>query len=187
MNKFWTRTLFYFGSLAACLVMAVTTGCASGGYKLTRKYASWVNSQNIIIRIVLYILTTVVFGVTLLIDTVVFNTMDFWQGKVSEGKYEFKDADKVYQVEHKIVPGTNLKNSTIKILNADNSVHKIVMMNETISGEIDLIIDGQLRSRVRNITTIPVAKTFDHKGDVVEEKVLLLDTHSFSSQFLAQQ
>src|SRR5688572_8030721 len=96
---------FFFLSSIACFTMALTSGCASGGFKLTRQYARWVNSQNIILRIVLYILTFIVFAVTLLIDAVVFNTIDFWEGKVSEGTYDFKDGDKVYQVRHEFLPG----------------------------------------------------------------------------------
>ncbi len=80
MQRYWSKTLFYIGSFLACTIMAITAGCASGGFKLTRKYASWLNSNNIIIRIILYILTSVVFAVTILIDMVIFNTIDFWEG-----------------------------------------------------------------------------------------------------------
>lgn len=53
----------------------LATGCASGGFKLTRQYAQFVNRQQLILRIVLYILTSIVFAATLLIDAVIFNTM----------------------------------------------------------------------------------------------------------------
>ena len=97
MSKIWMKPSFYLSSFAACAIMALTAGCASGGFKLTRQYARWVNSQNIILRIVIYILTSVVFAVTMLIDFVIFNTLDFWNGTVAAGSYEFKDGDKLFQ------------------------------------------------------------------------------------------
>ncbi len=187
MQRYWSKTLFYIGSFLACTIMAITAGCASGGFKLTRKYASWVNSNNIIIRIVLYILTSVVFAVTMLIDMVIFNTIDFWEGKVSGGKYEFKDGEKLYQVHHEIQPGTGLKKSTIKVLNPDQTVIQHVVLNETTTGLIEMTVDGKLRSRVQNITSIPVATMFDESGKVMEEKVLLPNSPIYNGQFLARQ
>ena len=88
MKKLWVKPLLCVTALS--VAMLATAGCASGGFKLTREYARWVNSKNIILRIILYILTAVVFAVTMLIDLVVFNTMDFWNGTVSQGDYKFK-------------------------------------------------------------------------------------------------
>ena len=186
MQRYWSKSLFYIGSLLACSIMALTTGCVSGGFKLTRQYARWVNSQNIIIRIILYILTSVVFAVTLLVDSVIFNTMDFWEGKVSEGKYEFKEGEKTYQVHHEIQPGTRLKRSTIKVVSPDQSLLQHIVLNETLTGEVEMMVDGKLRGRVQNMTSIPVATLFDEKGNVVEEKVLLPNSPIFNGQFLAR-
>jgi hypothetical protein len=154
--------------------MALTTGCASGGFKLTRQYAGWVNSQNIILRIVLYILTSVVFAVTLLIDAVVFNTMDFWEGRVSQGTYEFKDATKTYQVRHEFQPGTQLKRSTIQIKDLNQARLQEIVLSETASGEIEMFIDGKLRTRVHSISEAPVASIFDGSGKLVDEHVVLI-------------
>lgn len=186
MHKFCSKPVFYIGSLLACAMLAFTTGCASGGYKLTRQYARWVNSQNIIIRIIIYLLTSVVFAVTLLIDAVIFNTIDFWEGKVSGGKFEFKEGEKIYQVHHEIIPGSGLKRSTINVTNADQVLVQQIVMNETANGEIELLIDGKVRSHVRNITSIPVATIFDQSGQKTEEKVLLFDATVFTKQLLAR-
>ena len=78
--------------LVMILTFAVTglnSGCASGGFQLTRSFAGWVNSQNVVLRVILYILTAVIFAVTLLIDLLINNTIDFWDGKVSAGTYNF--------------------------------------------------------------------------------------------------
>ena len=186
MLRNWPKSLFYLGSLFACGLMALSTGCASGGYKLTREYAKWVNSKSLIIRIILYILTTVVFGVTLLIDAVVFNTIDFWNGTVSGGKLEFKEGERVYQVNHEILPGTNLKRSTIKVLNADGSPFQLIVLNETTSGEIEFNVDGKTRTRVRNITSIPIASLYDTNGKLTDEKFLLLDVPTMNLQNVAK-
>src|SRR4051794_31680669 len=97
-------------ALAAVMAMALTTGCASGGFQLTRQYAGFVNRQPTILGAVIYILTIPVFVVTLIIDMVYFNTMDFWSGKVSAGTYEFNKDGKVFQVVHEDLP-SKLKRS----------------------------------------------------------------------------
>ena len=147
--------------------MALTAGCASGGFKLTRQYAGWVNSQQLIIRIILYILTAVVFAVTLLIDAVIFNTMDFWEGRVSSGTYHFNSEDKVYQVKHELQPGEGkLKLSTIRVMDQKNELLQVVVLKETSSGEIEMFVDGKIRARVQSINDAPVALAFDKEGKV---------------------
>ena len=111
-----SKLLFYLSSLSASAIMALTTGCASGGFKLTRQYAGFVNRQPTILRIIIYLLTGIVFAVTMLIDMVIFNTIDFWEGRVSAGSYEFKKGDKTFHVRHEFMPGTILKRSTIRVI-----------------------------------------------------------------------
>lgn len=167
-----SRILFYLASFAASLVLALTSGCASGGFKLTRQYAGWVNSQTLILRIVLYLLTFVVFLVTLVIDAVVFNTMDFWEGKVSQGTYDFKDGDKTYQVHHEFQPGTHLRRSTIRIRDVRQTLLQEVVLSETATGEIELFVDGRKRASAQDLTTLPVVAVFDEKGNRVEKRPL---------------
>lgn len=167
MTKFWSNKMFYVASLAACSVMALSTGCASGGFKLTREYSRWVNSQNIILRIVLYILTGVVFAVTLLIDLVLFNTIDFWEGKVSAGDYQFKDQDKTFYVKHEVLDGGR-KQSTIEILGDEGQLLQKVVLIETVKSEIELYVDGKLKTRVTDIHTLPVARFFNTDGSLAK-------------------
>lgn len=150
-----------------------TTGCASGGYKLTRQYARFVNSQNIIIRIVLYIFTSIVFFATLLVDAVVFNTMDFWNGTVSQGTHEFIQDDKKFFVNHEI-DSQNFKKSTIQIASLDGKHLQEVVLRQVSKTEIEVIVDGQLRSRISDINSFPIAKHFDAKGSLVSENSVLL-------------
>lgn len=171
MQKIMARPMSYLSAFAACAVMSVATGCASGGYKLTRSYARWVNSQELILRVVLYILTSFVFVVTLLIDAVVYNTMDFWQGRVSAGDYQFKSGEKTYQVRHEILPN-QLKRSTIQILDAQNKPEHEVILSETDDKEIEVYVDGQLRSRVRHISELPMASIYDSHGDLESERMI---------------
>jgi hypothetical protein len=171
MQRTLSKSLFYIGSFLACSLIAMTSGCASGGFHLTREYAGWLNSQNIIVRIVLYVFGFVVFFVTLLVDMVILNTADFWQGRVSAGNYQFKDGDKTFLVHHEFLPTTNLKRSTIQVLEHGKKLQE-VMLSETTSGEIEFYIDGKIRTRVRDLHSIPVATLFDEKGHASEEKVL---------------
>jgi hypothetical protein len=174
MTKIWTKPSFYLSSFVACAIMALTAGCASGGFKLTRQYARWVNSQNIILRIVIYILTSVVFAVTMLIDFVIFNTLDFWNGTVAAGSYEFKDGDKVFQVKHEFLPGTQLRKSTIQVMGSDQKLLQEVVLSETNQGQIEMFVDGKLKTRVDEISKIPMITYFDHQGQQTGEKTMLI-------------
>ncbi len=172
MIRWLSRFLFSSLSLWGALVLALTTGCASGGYKLTRQYARFVNHQNILLRIVLYLLTSVVFAVTLLIDMVVFNTMDFWNGRVSQGVYEFRDGDKTYVARHQIFPESGLRQSTIQVLNRERDTLQEVVLRETASEEIELFVDGKLQTRVRDLRSLPIASFFNNRGELVREHAL---------------
>jgi hypothetical protein len=171
MQRFLSKTLFYMG-FASAAFLSMATGCASGGYKLTRQYAGWVNSQNVILRVIIYILTMVVFAVTILIDTVVFNTMDFWNGRVSQGDYNFKDGEKTYFVRHEILPGSGLKRSTIQVSDLNGKHLQEVVLSQTPQGEIIMTVDGVERTKVKDITGIPVASIYGADGKLVEQKAL---------------
>lgn len=174
MRAFWKKSLLVYTALSVAILFSA--GCASGGFKLTRQYARWVNSQNIILRIIIYILTGIVFAVTLLIDMVVFNTMDFWNGTVSQGDYNFKGEDKVYHVKHEILPGTLLKRSTINVFTHDEKtkIQKVVL-NETPTGEIEMFVDDKIRARVKNISSLPVVSVYNKAGQFLENQILRFD------------
>ncbi len=132
------------------MVMAFNSGCASGGFKLTRQYAGFVNKQNLILRIVLYILTAIVFAVTILADVVIFNTMDFWDGKVSQGTYHYNDDGRMYAVTHKYNSG-NLRESIIQVTDLTGNRHQTIALTETSNHEVEIRVDGVLKSKVKNV------------------------------------
>lgn len=173
---FFNGTLMKSGLLItgvwAALVGGLMSGCASGGYKITRQYSGWVNKQNIILRIVLYILTGIVYAVTLLIDAVIFNTMDFWQGRVSQGTYEFSKDEKTYVATHKIHSESGLKESRIVITGKGLAKSQEVVLRETAQSEIEVFIDGMLKGKVTDITAIPMLSLYDTSGKKVETRPL---------------
>jgi hypothetical protein len=169
LQKYW---LFFLGSFLACSVMSLTTGCASGGWKLTRQYAGWLNSQPIILRVIIYILGFIIFFVTILVDVVVLNTMDFWEGKVSAGDYHFKDGDRTFFAHHEYMPGTQLKRSSIQVKDNDGKLLQNVVFQETVEHDIELFVDGVLRARGHDMKTMPAVTMFDAKGRMTQEKVL---------------
>jgi hypothetical protein len=123
-----------------------------------------VNKQHIIVRIIIYLLTGIVYAVTLLVDMVVFNTMDFWEGRVSAGEYNFKEGERTFHVHHEVLPGAPLKRSTIRVFGADGKLAQTVVMQQTTEGEIELSVDGVVRSRVRDIHGLPMVSSYDSKG-----------------------
>lgn len=174
MIRALSRPLFYLSAAIASFYIAVNTGCVSGGFHLTRKYAKFVNSKNIILRIVLYIFTGVVFAITLLIDAVVFNTIDFWKGTVSAGNYEYQQGDKKFYAHHEISP-EGLKRSTIVVRDLVGKQIQEVILAETNLKEIEMYVDGQLRTRVTDVETLPIAKVYDPAGNILDERMLLPD------------
>jgi|GEM_PF-1711324 len=170
MHKILQRPFAYFCSFLASMMMS---GCVSGGFSLTRSYAHFVNGQrNPILRVVIYILTGIIFAVTLLIDMVVYNTLDFWDGRVSAGDYKFQQGERTYYAHHEIAPGTHLKSSVIRIHDNNDKLLQTVALQETTSGEIEMFVDGVKRCQVKNISDIPIATTFDQNGAVVATEVL---------------
>lgn len=161
MSKVAMKPFAYLGAFLACTIMSMTTGCASGGFKLTREYAHFVNRQPVILRVILYIFTSVVFAVTMLIDMVVFNTMDFWNGTVAAGDYSFKNGDKTYQARHEFMPVTGLRRSTIQIFDQDQKLLQKVVLAETAEHQIEVFVDGTLKARVHGISDVPVASFYN--------------------------
>lgn len=142
---------------AAWSALLTTAGCASGGYKLTRQYAGFVNRQPLILRIVLYILTSIVFAATLLIDSVIFNTMDFWEGRVSQGTFEFQKDGKSYVAQHSYLPGTRLRQSHIQVFQTGGKMIQDVVLRETTDHAVEVFVDGRLIERVTELRESLVA------------------------------
>lgn len=172
MKSFIMQRFSWASAFAACFVLAFTSGCASGGFKLTRQYAKWVNSQGTVLRVVLYILTSVVFAVTLLIDLAINNTVDFWDGKVSAGTYRFEKDGKNYVLNHEVLPGEKLRKSTIQIFDGANGLVQELVLRETPHGEIEMYLDGKLRTKVRRISEIPIASFYDPEGKLIREELV---------------
>lgn len=156
-------------------LVSVSTGCASGGWKLTREYARFVNRQHIIIRCVLYILTAVVFVATMLIDAVIFNTMDFWDGRVSQGTYEFNEQGRRYLARHTLSPETGLRESRIEVFEGDKRLQDTIL-REVAGGQIEIYVDGVLKGRVDDIRSAPMLSFFNEKGEKTGSRLMFQET-----------
>ena len=176
MTLFFKKALRIF--LAATLLcgLGANTGCASGGYKLTRRYATFVNHQNIIIRIVLYILTSIVFVATLLIDAVVFNTIDFWEGRVSANDYSFEKDGKMYLVKHYYLGEKKLRNTEIEIYSKNNGLmkaaEKSIHLAETETGQVQIFEDGALKETIDSIYQLKMSEPSLKEDLQATQKVL---------------
>lgn len=180
------KLFFYVSAFLASSVIALSTGCLSGGFKLTRQYARWVNSQMIILRIVLYIVTLPIYAVTLVVDAVLFNTMDFWNGTVAAGAYKFDHEDKTYFVNHGFQPGTQLKKTQVQIKDKSLALLQTMDLLETPSGEIEMYIDGKLRTKVTDVNSFPIASVFNAQGEKISEEGVLTSMPLANAQVLAR-
>lgn len=174
-------------SFFSVAIVAFSTGCMSGGFKLTRQYARWVNSQMIVLRIVLYIVTLPIYAVTMLVDAVIFNTMDFWNGTVAAGAYEFKKDDKTYFVNHEFQPGTLLKKSIIDVRDTNSKLVQTVVIKETAANEIELWVNGKLRSKVKDLESFPIATIFEADGMIDRQEAPLMVTAPNAYQAIAHR
>jgi hypothetical protein len=154
------------------IIGGLNTGCASGGYKLTRQYAGFVNKQNLILRVVLYLLTGIVFAATMLIDLVIFNTMDFWEGRVSQGTYNFNKDGVTYVAEHSLQPG-GLRQSKITTLNGD--VRQEMILRETAARKIQVVVDGVLKGEVSDLNELPKLTLYNSNGQSLGSQLLFAD------------
>ena len=165
------RTVLIFTATWSALVLSQLSGCASGGFKMTRSYARWVNSTPIILRIVLYLLTGIVFVVTQILDLVIFNTLDFWNGTVSAGHYQFEKEGRLFQVEHSNEHG--LRRTVISVFRDQKQEHQY-RIQETPEGKIELYQGEVLHTRVDHLDTLPMITTFALDGKTVQAKSLLV-------------
>lgn len=174
MIKIWSKFLFYTSSFVAAFVLAFTSGCASGGYKTTRQYAGWLNSQNVVVRVILYLLTAIVFFFTLIIDYVVFNTIDFWSGKVSSGTYKHEKDGQTFVAVHSFQEGTQLRQSVITVTDSSHQLLQTVRLTETADLKIELYVDGVLRAKVDSLDSLPMITSFDKNGVMLERQSILM-------------
>jgi hypothetical protein len=99
--------------------------------------------------------------------------MDFWNGTVSQGTHEFIQNDKKFFVHHQI-DSQNFKKSTIQVASLDGKHLQEVVLRQVSKTEIEVLVDGHLRSRISDINSFPIAKHFDAKGSLVSENSVLL-------------
>ena len=168
--------------IVAFSFLGFSTGCASGGYKITRGFSRWVNKQHIIIRIVLYIFLMPVWGITLLIDAVVFNTMDFWQGRVSQGTYNFEENGKQYWVKHELQEGTQLKKSTIRVMDLAEQKVREIIVKENRDHTVEVYLDGKLRRKASGVKGFALISDFDEAGLLTKKIPVDLKRNTFATK-----
>jgi hypothetical protein len=150
-----------FRLLAAITACGIGAGCVSGGFMTTRTVAKWLNSQNIVLRVVLYVFIWPVFLITMLADEVIFNTIDFWSGKVTAQNSVFEKDGVRVQVAHSLTP---LRRSVFTI-DGKNGEHSIIELRESALGSIEVYKDGQKRTEVKDIrSAFPTYVSFENDG-----------------------
>jgi hypothetical protein len=164
-------------TIYAAVTGGILSSCASGGFKLTRQIAQMVNKQQVIIRVIIYILAgVIIFGITLLVDMVILNTLDFWEGRVSANTYEFEKDGKTYVAHHRYQEGTQLKESHLQVFDTQKNLLQDVVIRETAELEVELFVDGILKAKAKDLMSLPKIIAYTDKG--VRES-LLASTFSF--------
>ena len=150
--------------LAAVLASGVVVGCASGGFTTTRSVSKFINSKGIILRIVLYIVLWPVLIITMLADEIVFNTIDFWTGKVSAQNKVFEKNGVRVMVAHSLTP-LHRSVLTIEPKKGDRTV---IELRETATGSVEVYRDGVKRTEVKDIqSAFPMLSLYQDNGKAV--------------------
>lgn len=174
------KLLLIFMSFLTFIAATVTTGCMSGGFKWTRRYAQFVNSTHIVVRVVLYILTLPVYAITYLVDAVIFNTMDFWNGRVSAGRYEFKTDQHTYVVHHGFGdPARTLRHSKIEIW-GKGVLLETTDINENSEGEILVTKNNISTLKVTQLSTLPLIQFYSIDGSHITKTEMFIDKSSIA-------
>lgn len=108
--------------------------------------------------------------------------MDFWEGRVSANTYEFEKDNKKFFVKHEISPETKLKKSTIEVKDFNQKLLQTVVLKETEKEEIELYVDGVLRTKVDNIRSLPRLTSFDKSGKLLEKKYIDLNNTAVATK-----
>jgi hypothetical protein len=153
------------------------TGCASGGYKLTRAYARFINSKPLLLRIVLYIFIGIFFVVTELLDALIFNTVDFWSGKVSANQHRFEKDGNVIEVAHSRSP---LRQSVFDISERSGKKTR-VELREVADQKVDVYVNGTRKARLDSIDEAMSSLTMFGRDGVSP-----ISRHAFDAQDFAE-
>lgn len=163
--------------LMAFSAMGLTaSGCASGGYKLTRSYARFINSKPLLLRIVLYIFIGIFFVVTEILDALIFNTVDFWSGKVSANQHRFEKDGTVVEVAHSRSP---LRQSVFDITERNGKKTR-VELREVADQKVDVYVNGTRKARLDSIEDAMSSLTM-----FGEDGVSPVSKHTFDAQDFA--
>ena len=137
------------------LMMAVTTfssGCAAGNFGFTRGVAKWNLKMALLPRILVYILFVIipVYGVALLLDLILNNTIEFWTGSAlltAQNKTFYKDGLRV-DVVHSADP---LRKTVMTVYDKMGKVSSVVELRENSHQAIELYVDNVKKAEVTNI------------------------------------
>lgn len=176
MTKLYKKITLLTAAFLSIGVTLTNTGCASGGYHLSRTLAGWMNKQDLLIRVLLYIFLGGAFFFTILADMIYFNTVDFWTGKVTAGIYEYKDSDKAYVVNHSFE--NDLKRTEIQISDLKGKKLQNILLKETATHEIELYVDGTLKAKVNDLESLPKISYMDSKGNVLKQEIVPQSTYA---------
>jgi hypothetical protein len=167
-------------SLVTLAVFSMTafSGCAAGRFHLTRAVGGWNNRMPLLPRILVYVAFVIipVYGVTLLADFLVTNTIDFWSGTSTASNASYERDGVKYAVVNRKDP---LKH-TIITAQAPNKLPQVIEFKEQASGKIALWIDGVQRAEVSDLNEMnSQLKIYSQDG------ITLASQHTLTPEFIA--
>ena len=138
--------------LAVIIPSTFMNGCAAGNYGFTRSVAKWNLRMSVIPRVLIYIVFIIVpvYGVAVLLDLILNNTIEFWSGKaVVNAKNESfeRDGYRVY-VAHTRDP---LRKSEFQSYDQSGKLQGTLLLSEESSGSISVFVNGVKRGQVKEI------------------------------------
>lgn len=148
-NKSFIRTWAIL--LILCFSNIGLSGCAAGNFSLTRSVGRWNRKFTEIPRVLIYIAFVIipVYPIAMLVDLVVTNTIDFWQGGSASAMNNtiYKDGYKI-KIAHSADP---LRKSIMQSYDKNEKLVSTVELRETEQHTIEVYLDGVKKSEVNSI------------------------------------
>ncbi|MEW6055997.1 MAG: DUF3332 family protein [Bdellovibrionota bacterium] len=156
-------------SLCVLLVLGLFglsfSGCAGGNFNLVRSVAKWNLRMSLLPRVIVYLAFIIipVYPIALLLDAILFNTIEFWTGKpvLTAKNQKFEKDGVTVEIAHFLDP---LRRTVITSTMKDGS-RSLTELRETEGKSIEIYVDQIKRGEVQNIDqAIATVLTFKDDG-----------------------
>jgi Domain of unknown function (DUF3332) len=134
-----------------CFSVTQLSGCAAGGFGLTKSLGKWNGRFSIVPRVLIYLglFIVQVYTLTLLFDFLLNNTIEFWSGTplVAQNQTFEKDGQRV------VVQNTRdpLRKTVITVYDKAGAIQTVNELRETPTGTVEIYVNSEKKAELGSI------------------------------------